>query len=106
VGEIGRTPGELKHGLKWWEIRCIIRGYNRRHRDLWSATRWQTYNLMAAQVGGKQLSENGINSVHDLLPLPWDNKNHNEPALTQAEIDKEVEMMRAINQQLKEKNNI
>ena len=74
MGEIGRTPGELKHGLKWWEIRCIIRGYNRRHRDIWSATRWQTYNLMAAQVGGKELAKNGINSATDLLPLPWDTK--------------------------------
>ena len=105
MGEIGRTPGELKHGLKWWEIRCIIRGYNRRHRDLWSATRWQTYNIMAAQVGGDQLTKNGIHNVHDLLPLPWDNKNHNGQTLTQDEIDKEVKMMRAINQQLKEKNN-
>ena len=74
VGEIGRTPGELKYGLRWWEIRSIIRGYNRRHRDIWSATRWQTYNLMAAQVGGKELAKNGINSATDLLPLPWDAK--------------------------------
>ena len=60
---------------------------------------------MAAQVGGDQLTKNGIHNVHDLLPLPWDNKKHNEPSLTQEEINKEVEMMRAINQQLKEKNN-
>ena len=78
VGEIGRTPGELKYGLKWWEIRSIIRGYNRRHRDIWSATRWQTYNLMAAQVGGKELAKNGINSATDLLPLPWDTKAANK----------------------------
>ena len=96
MGEIGRTPGELKHGLKWWEIRCIIRGYNRRHRDLWSATRWQTYNLMAAQVGGKQLSENGINSVHDLLPLPWDNDNHSDLP-TPDEVAAAVAEMEAIN---------
>ena len=95
MGEIGRTPGELKHGLKWWEIRCIIRGYNRRHRDLWSATRWQTYNLMAAQVGGKQLSENGINSVHDLLPLPWDEPHAG--LLTPKEVDDMVAEINAIN---------
>ena len=29
---------------------------------------------MAAQVGGKELSKNGINSATDLLPLPWDTK--------------------------------
>lgn len=96
MGEIGRTPGELKHGLKWWEIRCIIRGYNRRHRDLWSATRWQTYNIMAAQVGGKQLSENGINSVHDLLPLPWDDNRHNDLP-TEEDVAKVVAEINAIN---------
>jgi hypothetical protein len=29
---------------------------------------------MAAQVGGKELEKNGINSATDLLPLPWDTK--------------------------------
>ena len=29
---------------------------------------------MAAQVGGKELAKNGINSATDLLPLPWDKK--------------------------------
>lgn len=29
---------------------------------------------MAAQVGGKELAKNGINSATDLLPLPWDTK--------------------------------
>lgn len=95
VGEIGRTPNELKHELKWWEIKSIIRGYNRRHRDLWSATRWQTYNIMSAQVGGKQLSEKGINSVHDLLPLPWDDTKAGLP--TPKEVDDMVAEINAIN---------
>ena len=96
VGEIGRTPVELKYGLKWWEIRAIIRGYNRRHRDLWSATRWQTYNLMAAQVGGKELAKNGINSATDLLPLPWDTKAANKLP-TEEEVADMVAEIDAIN---------
>ena len=50
----------------------IQRGYERRHRQLWSATRWQTYNLMAAFAGSKALSEAGINSAKDLISFPWD----------------------------------
>ena len=50
----------------------IQRGYERRHRQLWSATRWQTYNLMAAFAGSKALSEAGINSAKDLIQFPWD----------------------------------
>ena len=71
MGEIGITPGNFKR-LRWWEIRSIIRGYNRRHRDLWSSTRWQTYNIMASFVGGDKLSEKGINSPKDLIKFPWD----------------------------------
>ena len=95
MGEIGIPRHEFLHELSWWEIRCIIRGYNRRHRDLWSATRWQTYNIMSAQVGGKQLSEKGINSVHDLLPLPWDDTKAGLP--TQEEVDDMVAEINAIN---------
>jgi hypothetical protein len=74
VGEIGLPRREYLYDIRFWEARRILSGYNRRHRDLWSATRWQTYNLMAAQVGGKELAKNGINSATDLLPLPWDTK--------------------------------
>ena len=50
----------------------IQRGYERRHRQLWGATRWQTYNLMCAFAGSKALRDAGINSVKDLLPFPWE----------------------------------
>lgn len=72
MGEIGITTGQFYYGLRWWEIKSIIRGYNRRHRDQWSATRWQTYNLMCAFAGSKSLNESGIHGPKDLLPLPWD----------------------------------
>lgn len=72
VGEIGITTGQFYYGLRWWEIKSIIRGYNRRHRDQWSAVRWQTYNLMCAFTGSKSLNEAGIHGPKDLLPLSWD----------------------------------
>jgi hypothetical protein len=72
VGEIGITPADFKR-LRWWEVRSIVRGYNRRHMNLWSATRWQTYNLMASFVGGDKLSEHGINGPRDLIRFPWEN---------------------------------
>lgn len=39
---------------------------------MWSAVRWQTYNLMAAQVGSKALNEAGIYKPTDLIQFPWD----------------------------------
>ena len=62
----------FRYGLRWWEARCIIRGYNRRSRHLWSSTRWQTYQLMCVQVGGDKLAEKGINRPQDLLKFPWE----------------------------------
>ena len=53
---------------------------------------------MAAQVGGKELAKNGINSATDLLPLPWDN----EATLpTEDEVAQMVEDMKAISNSMK-----
>lgn len=51
----------------------ISRGYERRHRALWSAVRWQTYNIMSA-IPYTDLTKAGIHNATDLLPLPWDSK--------------------------------
>lgn len=72
VGEIGVSTGQFYYGLRWWEMKAIIAGYNRRSRAMWSATRWQTYCLMAVHAG-KSMKEQGISSPADLLPFPWDN---------------------------------
>lgn len=72
MGEIGISPDRFRYGLRWWEIKAIIRGYNRRQRGMWSANRWQTYNLMQAFCGGKALSEAGIHQPTDLIKFPWD----------------------------------
>ena len=100
MGEIGFPHKEFLHELKWWEIRSIIRGYNRRHRDLWSSTRWQTYNIMASFVGGDKLSEKGVNSPKDLMKLPWDT-DQRSPLSDDDIADLQAEMA-AINAQNKE----
>lgn len=96
---MGITTGQFYYGLRWWEIKSIIRGYNRRHRDQWSAVRWQTYNLMCAFAGSKSLSENGIHGPKDLLPLPWDTDHSDLP--TEDEVADIVAEMEAINAQHK-----
>lgn len=98
MGEIGFPRQEFLHDLKWWEVRSIIRGYNNRHRDTWSASRWQTYNLMCAFSGSKALNEAGIYKPTDLLELPWDEK-PKEPDITQQDIDELQAEMAALNAQ-------
>lgn len=72
MGEIGIPHDTFMHALTWWQVHCIIEGYNRRRRDLWSATRWQTYYLMLAQVGSKGMREAGIHRPSSLMTFPWE----------------------------------
>jgi hypothetical protein len=95
VGEIGIDRNTFFNQLRWWEVRAIISGYNRRHRDIWSATRWQTYNIMAAQVGGKELEKNGISSPNDLLTFPWEHETNRLP--TEEEVEELQDEIAAIN---------
>lgn len=99
MGEIGFPRREFLHDLRWWEVRSIIRGYNRRHRHLWSSTRWQTYRLMEAFCGSKNLRESGINSPTDLIQFPWEKTTANLPS--QDEIDELQAEMAAINDNIK-----
>ena len=97
MGEIGISPDAFRR-LRWWEVRSIIRGYNCRHRDLWSSTRWQTYNIRASFVGGDKLSEKGINSPKDLLKLPWDTQ---PVPLSQSEVEEMQAEIAAMNARVK-----
>ena len=76
----------------------IQRGYERRHRQLWSATRWQTYNLMAAFAGSKALSKAGINSAKDLIKFPWDTDRPPISFNTVQEMVAEIEAVNALRQ--------
>jgi hypothetical protein len=97
IGEIGIPRREFLYDLQFWEARRILKGYQARHRNLWSATRWQTYNIMAAW-NGKGLSEAGIHGPADLLQFPWDK----EPSvpLSDEELDELKAEMAAMNEQL------
>ena len=90
VGEIGINRLEYLYDLTYCDLLMIERGYNCRHMNLWSATRWQTYNLMASFVGGDKLSEHGINEPMDLIRFPWEEQTMLTPEEVedmQAEID-------------------
>ena len=96
VGEIGVPPLRFRVGLKWWEIRSIIRGYNRRQRGMWSSTRWQTYNLMCA-IPYCDLTKAGIHKPTDLIKFPWDDDRSDLP--TQEEMEQYQKEAAAINAQ-------
>jgi len=72
VGEIGISRHEFYYELRWWEVKAIVRGYNRRYRNMWSATRWETYNIMSAQAGTEALKKAGVYKPTDLIKFPWE----------------------------------
>ncbi|MBQ4388006.1 MAG: hypothetical protein II822_10445 [Prevotella sp.] len=100
MGEIGITTGQFYHGLRWWEIQAIIRGYNRRKRDMWAATRWQTYNLMCVSMAN--IKEAGIYKPTDLIKFPWERTDADMP--TQDEIDEMLSELDMLNAQREEKS--
>lgn len=70
MGEIGRSQQEFLYEMKAWQLQAVIRGYQRRNHDLWSATRWQTYHLMAVSMA--DITEAGIHQPTDLIRFPWE----------------------------------
>ena len=84
--------------LSYADLLLISRGYENRKRDLWSATRWQTYNLMLVSMA--DIKKAGINSPKDLMPLPWDETGEKEEQvkITQEEINRMREDMRRMNE--------
>ena len=86
MGEIGIPRREYLYDLTLCDLLMIERGYYRRSIDVWSASRWSTYHIMAAFVGGDALKKGGIFSPKDLMPLPWDTTPELEE-YTQADIE-------------------
>ena len=74
VGEIGITPGTFRYGLKWWEIKSIIRGYNARHHHGWEQARLVAYNAHFC-MGSKDTPP----TVYQWLPLPWEKQEADLP---------------------------
>lgn len=91
VGEIGLSRREYLYHMRYYELLLIHRGYLRRHRDMWSATRWQTYNIMSCSM--KDITAGGIYSPRDLLQFPWE-KSHVKGSGNQPTLDDVKEMRR------------
>lgn len=98
MGEIGLPINDYLYRLSYADLLLISRGYENRKRDLWSATRWQTYHLMRVSLADIQKA--GINNPKDLMPLPWDKAGEEEEQvkITQEEIERMREDMRRMNE--------
>ena len=86
----------------FWEALRILDGYSARHRNMWSATRWQTYKLMEVQVGTEALRKSGINNPTDLIQFPWDKEPM--PALTDEDRNELQAEMAAENAWIRKQN--
>lgn len=95
MGEIGFPRSDFLHELRWWEVKSIIRGYNNRHRHIWSATRWSTFHIMSSMVGSEGMHKAGIYKLTDLLEFPWETQPRAQ--ITQEEIDSMQAEMAALN---------
>ena len=99
VGEIGYNRLEYLYELEYWEIVLIVRGYSVRNHDLWSATRWQTFNLMCVSMA--DLKKVGIYRPTDLLKFPWEKElpesSGGYTGPTKAEIEEMQRIMREEN---------
>lgn len=67
---MGISRHEYLYELRFWEMMLISRGYERRKRDMWSAVRWQTFNLMWCSMA--DIKKAGIMRPSDLLSFPWE----------------------------------
>ena len=102
VGEIGFPRQEFLHDLRWWEVRSIIRGYNRRHHHGWEQARLTAYNARFCMG-----SKDPIPTITEWIKFPWEREQDEEDGAngmpTQAEIEQLRREMEAFNSQQAEK---
>lgn len=98
VGEIGYNRHEYLFELDYCDILLISRGYFRRTREMWSATRWQTFYLMSVSMA--DLKKAGIYRPSDLIKFPWEKDEPEGNMPSQADIDEMRRMMREENAKL------
>ncbi len=70
MGEIGYNRHEYLYELDYCDMFLISRGYFQRTREMWSATRWQTFYLMSVSMA--DLKKAGIYRPTDLIHFPWE----------------------------------
>lgn len=98
VGEIGYNRHEYLFELDYCDILLISRGYFRRTREMWSATRWQTFYLMSVSMA--DLKKAGIYRPSDLIKFPWEKDDPEGNMPSQADIEEMRRMMREENAKL------
>ncbi len=59
---------------------------------MWSAVRWQTYNLMCVSMA--DLKKAGINSPTDLIKFPWDKNDDIESSSGGIISEEEIQRLR------------
>lgn len=70
MGEIGLTEHQF-YTMQLWQIRSVIRGYQKRHREQWHQTRFLAW-IVANGFGGK------IDQPEELITFSWE-KEQEEP---------------------------
>ena len=71
---------------------------------MWSAHRWQAFQIMRAQVGDDSLKKAGIHKPTDLLQFPWEKEVKIGQSITEeeaAEMQREMENWQEFLQQQK-----
>ena len=69
VGEVGIPADDFLYHRSQWELNAIARGYYRRSRTQWEATRWQTWWILS---GVADIRSVGIYKPVDLIRFPWE----------------------------------
>ena len=96
VGEIGIPREDFLYHMQWWEIRSVIKGYERRKRDPWSIARWHAYNIMAS-MPYCDLKNAGIHHPTDLIRFPWDDNDEHNTAISDDEAADLIDEINAFN---------
>ena len=97
MGEIGYNRHEFLYDLKFWEIRCIIKGYRNRAHTQWESVRLGAFFIMSAMT---DLRKAGIHRDTDLIKFPWERMQvdiSNQPS--KEDVERLREMMRRENEQ-------
>ena len=98
MGEIGFQRKEFLHGLIWWEVLSIIRGYRRRERTSCIMSRQMAF----WQVKSSMADTSKINSPSDLWALPWDKEDSDIVQMTKEEQQEMQDLIDAENARLQQ----
>lgn len=96
MGEIGINHHTALDTLRLWQIRAIIRGYQKRHREQWHQTRFLAW-IVANGFGGK------IDQPEELVTFSWEEHQQMDD-FDADELQRMVEEAREHNRKLAQNN--